>query len=147
MEAPMNSSLPNPFELAEMVDKVTRTWADMAARPAGLPAPGPADLPMEFSVDFTNHLALHLVVRGGEDLAEESTGDPSARELAEDAFREFVNILAARWIIRDPIAFPGFWKTSEAEPSLPRAWPAREPDSSAVVMVERFPLELRLWLM
>lgn len=142
--------MPNPFELAEMVDKVTRVWANMAARPAGTPAPGPADLPMEFSVDFTNHLTLRLVVRGGEELAAElaeaSTGDPSARELAADAFREFVNILAERWIIRDPIAFPGFWETSPAEPSTPEAWPAREPDASAVVMVDRFPLELRLWL-
>ncbi|HTB22135.1 MAG TPA: hypothetical protein VK914_05475 [bacterium] len=147
----MNQRLPNAFELADMVDRVTREWANLAARPAGLPAPGPANLPLEFSVDFAGPLTLRMVLRCGEDLgaemAESSTGDPGARALAVDAFREFVNQVAQHWILRRPSTFPRPRKAGLALASEPKGWPQRVPDASVVVMVDAFPLELRLWLL
>jgi len=151
LEVLMSQRLPNALELADLVDRVTREWANLAARPAGLPAPGPANLPLEFSVDFAGPLTLRMVLRCGEDLgaelAEGSTGDPGARALAADAFREMVNQVAQHWVIRRPHAFPRPRKAGLARASLPGGWPPREPDAAVVVMVDTFPLELRLWLM
>jgi hypothetical protein len=147
----MKTRLPNAFELSEMVNRVTRDWANLVSRHAGLPAPGPADLPLEYSLSLIGPLTLHMVVRGGKELAEElaegSTGDPNARALSADAFREFVNLLAEYWHTRDPAAFPGPWDSTAAQPSVPKFWPARDPDASVVALVDRFPLELRLWVM
>jgi hypothetical protein len=140
---------PGPFELAELARQVAKDWAFLSASPIGAPAPGPAALPLEFSVRLSGPLDYLLVVRGGWDLAaelaESSTGDPSARDQAGDAFRELVNLLAGRLATR-------YLASSESPfgPFLPKAtrpdsWPGRAPDTAAAVMVERFPLELRLW--
>jgi len=142
--------IPSSFELAELIDKVLGDWAFLSASPAGKPAEGPAPLPVEFSVKLRGPLNFMLVLRSSEafaaELAHASTGDPSAREEGADAFRELCNLVASHLLT----SFCGGLALS-FEPFLPQAsrpedWPPRDPDSQSVMLVERFPVEARLWV-
>jgi len=149
--APLSVRIPSAFELAELVNQVAGDWAYLSARPMGAPAPGPADLPVEFSVNLRGPAPYLLVLRGAWDLAgelaESSTGDPTAREQSEDAFRELVNLVAGRMATRFLASPKGPFGPFLPARSRPASWPQRPPDSSAAVMVDRFPMELRLWVL
>ena len=154
--APENSAaspaprVPSTIELAELIDTVLSDWAFLSAAPAGLPAEGPAPLPVEFSVDLKGPLRCRLVLRSDDafaaELAHASTGDPGARSQGADAFKELSNLVASHLLT----AFFGGREASFEPfvpvPSRPEFWPPRRPDAESVMIVERFPLEARLWV-
>ena len=142
--------IPSSYELAELIDQVISDWAFLSSRPAGKPAKGPSRLPLEFSVAIRGPLQCLLVLRSDEEfaaeLAQASTGDPGARSEGRDAFRELCNLLASHLLTR---FFGGIRQPFEPflpEPSLPSQWPPMPPDAESVMIVERFPLEARLWV-
>jgi hypothetical protein len=143
-------SIPTSHGLAEVISEVISDWAFLSALPSGKPAPGPAPLDLEFTVTLKGPLVSVLVMRAsrqfGEELAQASTGDPAAREQAADAFRELSNIVASH-LLTDffggrELAYAPFVPL----PSVPDGWPAGEPTVECVLIVERFPLEARLWI-
>jgi hypothetical protein len=141
--------IPGPSELADVVSRVIGDWAFLPVQAAGRPAEGPAELGLEFSVHLMGPFHCLLVLRGDYDLAAElaeaSTGDPSAREDAKDAFKELVNLLASHL---STVFFPhATFEPFLPLPSTPESWPDLVPSSASVMMVDRFPLELRLWIL
>jgi hypothetical protein len=148
----MNQTLriPSPFELAELVDKVLGDWAFLSARPAGKPAQGPAPFPLEYSVRPKGRHSFLLNLRCNHsfaaELAQASTGDPGARAHGEDAFRELCNLLASH--LMSSLGSPAgrSFESFLPEPSTPASWPSRLPDSQSVIIADRFPLEIRLWV-
>jgi len=142
--------IPSSFELAELVDKVLSDWAFLSAVPAGKPAEGPADLELEFSVSLIGPFDSLLVLRGGHafaaDLAQASTGDPGARADAPDAFKELCNLVASHLLT----AFLGGgeldFQSFVPQPSQASQWPGRPADAEIVMLVDRHPMEARLWV-
>ena len=141
--------IPSSYELASLIDQVLSNWAFMALQPSGKPAAGPAPLPLEYSVSLRGALNCRLVLRSnadfGAELAQASTGDPGAREQGADAFKELCNLVAGHLLTEyfggESSAFEPFMP----EPSRPDTWPPIDPDAESVMLVERFPLEARLW--
>jgi hypothetical protein len=154
MNAPVIRSgvarLPRPFELIELVDRVLSDWAFLAVSPAGKPAVGPAVLPLEFSTILAGKLKCLLVLRSshafGAELAYACTGDPGAREQGADAFRELCNLLASHLLTGYLGGESGDFAPFLPERSRPEQWPAVPAEVEAVMMVENFPLEARLWI-
>jgi len=140
--------IPGPAEMADLVSRVIGDWAFLPVQAAGRPAEGPAELGLEFSVRLTGPFQCLMVLRGDYDLAAElaeaSTGDPSARDDAKDAFKELVNLLASHLcsVFFPQASFDPFLPL----PSTPGSWPDQAPSSASVMMVDRFALELRLWI-
>ncbi len=141
---------PSGQKLAALLDEVISEWCKLRAVPAGRPTNNPVKMDLEYRVVLQGAHSGQLVLRAHKTLAAElahaSTGDPGARVEAEDAFRDFCSRFAGR-LLRE--LFQN--KLSEVRGHLPLAsspelWPAREPDSDCVVLVEYRPLEARLWL-
>jgi hypothetical protein len=141
--------IPSSAELAALIHGVLGSWAGLPAVPAGLPAPGPARLGLEFSVRLRGPINCLLVMRGepvlASQLAEASTGDPSAREQGTDAFRELCNLvgasLAADYFCGHTLKFEPFFP----EFSDPSYWPSIRPNAECLMMLNRLPLEARIW--
>jgi hypothetical protein len=146
----MNESAPSPFELCELADRVISDWAFLPVQMAGKPAPGPAELALEYSVLLKGAFKCRLVLRGdaklGAELAHASTGDPAAREQAEDAFRELCNLFASHFLTRFRPAQSSSFGPFLPEVSTPLSWPSRQPDSECVAIVDKYPFEIRLWM-
>jgi hypothetical protein len=142
--------IPSPFELCELIDNVISDWAFLPVQMAGRPAPGPARLDFEYSVLLKGDFACRLMLRGNRllaaDLAQAATGDPGAREQAEDAFRELCNLMASHLLSRFfPEASPSFGPFFPV-PSTTESWPTLPPDSECVAIVSQHALEARLWM-
>jgi hypothetical protein len=146
---PNGPRVPSSFELVEVVDRILGDWAFLSASPAGRPAEGPAPLALEFSVRLRGPLDYLLVMRCdfqfGAELAHASTGDPSARGQAADAFKELCNLVAGHLLTEffggSRLSFEPFIP----EPSLPQDWPTAPPSAESVMFVGHFPVEARLW--
>jgi hypothetical protein len=153
MNAPVIRSgvarLPRPFELIELVDRVLGDWAFLAVNPAGKPAEGPAPLPLEYSTILAGKLKCLMVLRSnhafGAELAYACTGDPGAREQGADAFQELCNLLASHLLTAYLGGEQGDFAPFLPERSQPQQWPESPASIEAVMMVESFPLEVRLW--
>jgi hypothetical protein len=147
---PVRIHLPSSFELAELIAMILSDWAFFSSQPAGKPVEGPAPLHLEFMVMIKGSLNGHLVMRCqealGEELAHASTGDPTARDLGDDAFRELCS-LATGHILSKFFGNPQLrLEPYMPVPSQPSQWPPRSPETEVVVMVGPYPLEVRLWL-
>jgi hypothetical protein len=146
-----DSGLPLPanLDLALLADEVLYGLTTLSAHPAGLPVPGPLDLDMEYRVRLGRSKKVDVVLRGPKALAEAFSKASTFTNLAlplspQEAFSDFARIYGLRLAGR---FFQGedFHFLSAPEPSHPRQWPARDPDSSCVVFVEDYPLEIRFW--
>jgi hypothetical protein len=149
--SPSNRSrVPSSYELAELIDQVLSDWAFFSARPAGRPVEGPAPLHLEFSVAIEGPINCILVMRShealGADLAHASTGDPSARDLGSDAFREFCNLVAGHILTSFLGGSQLTYKSFFPQPSNPEQWPLGKTNAEIVLIVGQYPLEVRLWL-
>ncbi len=142
--------VPSSFELAEVLDRILGQWAYLSAVPSGKPSAGPVPFALEFSVRLCGPVNGCLNLRASrafaEDLAFAATGDLNAAGDAEDAFQELCNLLASQ-LIRD--FFGGTHETFERflpMPSTPGIWPVENPNSECLALIEKHPLEIRLWI-
>jgi hypothetical protein len=140
---------PGGFAVAEVVDRVLCDWAYLGSQPAGVPAPGPADLPLEYTVRLSGPAHYLLVMRSTEALgsavAVASTGDPGAKGLGPDAFRELVNLVAGHLLTDCLDGGTELYRSFLPQASGPADWPGHEPMGQALLLVENHPLEIRLW--
>jgi hypothetical protein len=141
--------LPDPSTLTALLSQVTRDWAGLEAQAAEAPALGLAPLPVEFSFKLHGPQPHLLVLRCGQALAEElaegSTGDPGARELAPWALRELSYRMAETLADRFPDLFRSPSQQLLPVPCSPAEWPRQAPERLSATRVAGQALELRLW--
>lgn len=142
---------PSALDLFECASKILENFAFLHSRYLGAPSEGPSHtLDVERLVQIRGPVELTLVIRANSSFAQmlsaaargESGGDDVE---ANDAFQEFCNLFAGHFLTRvwgkEAPSFGSFLP----RPSRPAQWPKLEADAACALLVERFPLEVRLW--
>jgi hypothetical protein len=139
---PTGSDLFDIF-LASLLD-----CADLSSQFIGSPVEGPAVMSLERSVRLAGPAKGILVVRAhrklGALLFEKSIHGQDHWDSREAAF-DYLAQLFAEKLVR------AYWSLGEFEPLVtnicnPQFWPPRAPVSSGAILVEHYPVEIRLWM-
>ncbi len=140
--------IPSGIDLFKAFDLVLGKWAKLSCEHIGAPVEGPSIMTLERSVYLSGPVKGLMVVRahrkvGG--LLTERLSSEAVQPLSEeDAFTDLVNLycghfLATHW---DPKSFKPFHST----PCNPFSWPKQNPKSACAMLVEKYPMEIRLWV-
>ncbi len=138
------------IQLGHLLERILRSWDAGEIRHLA-PPDGPVSyLPLERMVTLTGSLNGLLVVRSTREFAVHLRGQrentPLGRYPEEEVFEELISLFCL-------YLFHDFWRPHLFKigpilpfPSIPRDWPAENPDSFCALTVNGFPLEIRLWL-
>jgi hypothetical protein len=138
------------LDLGHLFERILRSWEAQKIQHLNPPAGPISDLPLERMVTLTGALNGLLVVRSTRDFAvrlrSQRGNSPLGRYPEEEVFEELISLFCL-YLFHD-FWRPHLFKVGPIHPfrSLPCDWPKEEPTSSSGLMVDGYPVEIRLWL-
>lgn len=138
------------LDLSHLFEKVVRIWGLSTVHHLGKIQDQQTYLPLERMVTLTGAVKGFLVVRSTREFAlwlrSRRENTVLGRYPEEEIFEELVSLFTLYLV-------HSFWKPHLFSlgpvvpfPSIPSDWPNEPARFSATLMVEEFPLEIRLWL-
>lgn len=119
-------------------------YADLACESIGDPVEGPSVMSLERGLRLAGPVQGFLVLRANRKLGDillEKRPDSDSREAVFDYLARFFaeTWIRSRWNLRDfePIA---------TELCDPKVWPVGAPRAARALLVEHYPVEIRLWI-
>jgi hypothetical protein len=146
----LRSSSFHYIHLGHLFERIVRSWDAQEIRHLTPPSGQIADLPLERMITLTGALNGLLVVRTTRDFAvrlrNQREKTPLGRYPEEEVFEELISLFCL-YLFHD-FWRPHLFQVGPIHPfrSVPRDWPGENPTSSSSLMVDGFPLEIRLWL-
>jgi len=146
----MESSHFHYVHLGHLFETILRSWDTQEVRHLAWPSGRVTDLPLERMVTLTGALNGLLVVRSTRDFAlrlrSQREKTPLGRYSEEEVFEELISLFCL-YLFHD-FWRPHLFQVGPIHPfrSVPRDWPGENPTASCSLMVDGFPLEIRLWL-
>ena len=148
--SPKLLALPSSFELAGLLRSVLREWGFFSAGNSGSHPSHARPLSLEFMLKLGGPLEAVLVLRSSRDFAADlafaSTGDPIARILAPEAFKEFCNLTAEKLVMHYLPGAENSFSPASPRPSAPASWPQWQASAECLLLAESHLLEARLWV-
>ena|SRR5581483_8779799 len=138
------------LDLSHLFEKVVRIWGLNTIHHLGKTLDPPAYLPLERMVTLSGAVKGFLVVRSNREFAlwlrSRRENTVLGRYPEEEIFDELVSLFCLYLV-------HSFWKPHLFSlgpvvpfPSIPNDWPNESARFSTALMVEEFPLEIRLWV-
>ncbi|MGH7739835.1 MAG: hypothetical protein ACREL1_06775 [bacterium] len=131
-------------DLFDVFQQALLEYVDLACESIGEPVEGPSVMSLERGLRLTGPIRGFLVLRANRKLGDvllEKRPDSDSREAVFDYLaRLFVEKwVRAKWNLRDfdPIV---------TELCNPGVWPAGAPQAARALLVEHYPVEIRLWM-
>jgi hypothetical protein len=146
----MHSSGFHYLHLGHLFERILRSWDAREIRHLAPPYGQVQDLPLERMVTLTGALNGLLVVRSTRDLAihlrNQRGNTPLGRYPEEEVFEELISLFCL-YLFHD-FWRPHLFQVGPIHPfrSIPRDWPSENPTSASSLLVDGFPVEIRLWL-
>ena len=146
----MNSSHFHYIHLGHLFERILRSWEAQQIQHLTPPAGPTSGLPLERMVTLSGALNGLLVVRSTRDFAvhlrSQRENTPLGRYPEEEVFEELISLFCL-YLFHD-FWKPHLFKVGPIHPfrSLPCDWPEADCTSACSLMVDGFPVEIRLWL-
>ena len=140
--------VPSSRETFTVFQAVLQNWARLSADYIGFPVEGPSVMSLERSVHLSGTFQGFFVVRAHRKFAklllEKTAVHAVVPSSGEEAFDQLAEKFSAEMV-------KSYWNPWDFKPFLinpcnPRFWPGRAPASACALLVERYPIEIRLWI-